>query len=182
MTMQLGFPASDSIVLGGERIPGVWHLLPGLKEFGWQEQKGMGLSGATLRITGDPLVKCEFVVQFFRESDWVDFQSYRAKYFRKPAVSQGTKSTYSLAIQHPELHAVGVNAVVFGKVPWFTNTGKGLWVGQVHFIEYRLAQPALESPRAKIPSVTTKPPVAQTALEQENVGLAAELKAARDAP
>jgi hypothetical protein len=173
------FPSTDSLILGGDRLPGVWHLLPGAKEFGWQEQKGTGLTGATLRPIGDPLVTCEFLVQFFRESDWDDFQPFRAKYFRKPVVTQGTKSNYAIPIQHPELHANGIDAVVLVKVPFFTNTGKGNWVGHVHFKQYRKPIPALESPRAKLPSVTKKPPVAQTALEQEIAQKTSQLLGAR---
>jgi hypothetical protein len=162
----MSFPATDSIVLAGDRLPGVWHLLPGYKEFGWQEQKGVGLTGATLRITGDPLVTCEFLVQFFKESDWDAFEPYRAKYFRKPVVQQGANVNYSLQIQHPELHANGIDAVVLLKVPFFTNTGKGNWVGHVHFKQYRPPKPALESPRATLTTVAKKPPVALTARQQ----------------
>lgn len=174
------FPATDSLVLGDDRLPGVWHLLPGSKEYGWQEQKGMGLAGATLLMTGDPLVKCQFLVQFFREQDWDDFQPFRAKYFKKPVPSQqGSTKTYALKIQHPELHAVGVDAVVLLKVPWWTNTGKGNWVGTVEFSQYRAPVPIKESPRAKIPSVSKKPPVAQTAREQENAAKLQQLLGSR---
>jgi len=176
----MSFPATDSIILGGDRIPGVWHLLPGQKEFGWQEQAGTGLSGATLKLTGDPLVKFSFLVQFFNEADWDAFQPYRAKYFKKPVPAPaGSTKTFALAIQHPELHAVGVDAVVLRKIPWFTNTGKGNWVGNVEFSQYRAPIPVKESPRAKIPSVAKKPPVAQTALEQENAAKLKQLLGAR---
>jgi hypothetical protein len=174
-----GFPATDRIILGGDAIPGVWHLLPGQKEFGWQELAGVGISGATLKLTGDPLVKFSFLAQFFKSTDWDAFQPFRAKYFKKPVPTQGTNATYAIAIQHPELHAVGVDAVVLRKIPWFTNTGKGNWVGTVEFSQYRAPQPVPESPRAKIPSITKKPPVAQTALEQENARKAKELFGSR---
>ena len=178
----MSFPATDSLVLGGDRLPGVWHLQPGTKEYGWQEQKGIGLTGATLRLVGDPLADAVFMVSFFREIDWDAFQPFRAKYFKKPVVTQGTKANYAIAIQHPELHAYGIDAVVLHKVPYFTNDGKGRWFGQVHFKQYRAPKPALESPRAKLPSVSKKPPVAQTALEQENAKKLQQLLGARGSP
>ena len=176
----MSFPATDRIILGGDAIPGVWHLLPGAKEFGWQEQAGVGLSGATLLLTGDPLVKFSFLVQFFREADWDDFQPYRAKYFKKPApIPPGSTKSYAIAIQHPELHAVGIDAAVLRKVPWWVNTGKGNWVGTVDFSQYRAPIPVKESPRAKLPTVDKKPPVAQTARQIEIANKKALLLGAR---
>lgn len=161
------FPGVETIVLAGERMWGQWQLQPGAKVYGWQEQQGFALSGATLRITGDPLVHATFLVRFFRPQDWQNFQSQRARLLKKPVFSVATKTNYAMGIQYPELNAVGVTSVVVGKNPWFCNTGKGLWVGQVEFIQYRPAIAAIESPRATIPSVAAPSPAAADQVEAE---------------
>jgi hypothetical protein len=141
------FPAQDTIILGTDTMPGVWWLNPGAKEFGWQQQQGMWLTGATLLPTGDPLVECSFTVRFFNPADWAAFQPLRTKYLKKPVFNPATRATTALAIFHRELYALGVTAVVPKKTPFFTMVGKSLWLGQVDFIQYRPPKLAPEAPR-----------------------------------
>jgi hypothetical protein len=83
----LGFPAVDTIILGSDTMPGQWILLPGGKEFGFQEQQATGISGATIRPIGDPLVHAHFLVRFWNAQDWARFQPLRTRYLSKAAVT-----------------------------------------------------------------------------------------------
>lgn len=161
------FPGVNTITLAGKVLPGQWVLQPGASEFVFQEQQGIGLSGATLRVIGDKLAHCVFTAFFWKDSDWDLFQPIRKQYLTKAVYQQGTAGTYSIGIVHPELNFLGITAVALAKTPWFTRTPQGKWYGSVEFIQYRKPKPALESPDAAIPAAATPAPVAQDAYEQE---------------
>jgi len=174
-----GFPAADTIKLGQDTMPGQWILMPGQREFGWQIQKGWGLSGATVRPIGDELAAPVFLVRFWTTADWNAFQPFRRKYLAKAVFSVSGNKTYAIGIVHPELNALGITAVVPRKVPWFTNTGKGLWVGNVELLQYRPAVIVAEQPLAAIPAAAAPTPSAQDSLEQEQLTHQAQIQGAR---
>lgn len=166
----MSFPGVNTITLGNSILPGQWILLPGAAEFVFQEQQGIGLSGATLRVIGDKLAHAVFLARFWNVADWDAFQPIRKKYLTRAVYSQGGgPGTYTIGIVHPELNFLGVTAVALAKTPWFVNAGKGLWTGQVEFIQYRKPKPALESPDAAIPAAAEPNPVAADAFEQEQL-------------
>lgn len=174
------FPATDTIALGTDVMPGNWILqAPCEKEYGWQIQKGIGLSGATVRPIGDELVVARFLVRFFNSAEWDLFQPFRAKYLSKPTFSVIGGVGYAIGITHPELNKLGVNAVVPKKQPAFTNSGKGLWIGTVEFLQYRKPRPALESPNASIPALAESVVNAADALNQEQGLHTAQITGAR---
>jgi hypothetical protein len=174
-----GFPSVDTIILGGDRMPGQWILQPTSKEYGWQVQKGWALAGATVRPIGDELVSASFLVRFHTAADWAAFQPFRRRYLAKALFTAGGEATYAIGIVHPELNALGVTAVVPRKVPAFTNNGKGLWTGTVEFLQYRKAVPVPESPQAAIPAAAAPAPSAADALEQEQQAHQEEVQGAR---
>jgi hypothetical protein len=143
-------------------MPGQWILQAGAKIFGWQEQKGWFLTGASLRPTGDPLVSFSFLVKFWDVRDWNSFQQFRTKYLTRP-VFTGASVNYAIGIIHPELNFHGVTQVVPAETPFFTNNGKGLWTGTVKFLQYRKPVAALESPAAAIPGAAPPTPSANDA-------------------
>lgn len=173
------FPAVDTIKLGGDTMPGQWILQPTAKEYGWQIQKGWGQAGASVMPVGDELVVATFLVRFHRAHDWAAFQPYRMKYLQKALVQRGGQATYALSIEHPELQALGVVAVVPRKTPVFTNNGKGLWTGTVEFLQFRLAKPMPEQPRAQIPAAPEPTPSSEDALNQAGAAHQDEVEGAR---
>lgn len=173
------FPFQDTIVLGVDMMPGVWWLLPGAKEFGWQQQKGTGLTGASLLPIGDPLVEASFLVKFFAPADWTKFQPFRIKYLTKPVFNPATRVAAAIGIKHRELNALGVTVVVPKKTPWFTNVGKSLWVGQVDFIQYRPPRLAKEAPRNVYAPETGAQPSAADVVDQANATNKAGIRGAR---
>lgn len=179
LNQTLTFPAVDTIKLGVDTMPGNWILLPTYKEFGWQQQKGWGLTGATVRPTGDELVVAPFLVRFWNPFEWSAFQNFRRKYLSKAVFSVAGNLTYAIGIVHPELNALGVESVVPRKVPAFTNNGKGLWSGTVEFLQYRKPQPVLETPNAAIPAAAAPQPSATDSLQQEQLSKQAQLGGSR---
>jgi hypothetical protein len=165
----VGFPSVDTIRLGNDLMPGQWVLMPGGREFGWQEQKGWGLAGATVRPIGDELAHPTFLVKFWSAADWDLFQVFRLKYLQKQAFGLGAARTYAIGIFHPELNSLGITSVVVKRTPWFVNNGRGLWSGIVEFTQYRKPQPVLETPKASIPAAQAPTPSAQDQLEREMV-------------
>lgn len=163
----MGFPGVNTISLGESELPGQWILQPGAAEFVFQEQQGIGLSGATLRVIGDKLAHATFLAIFWKESDWDRFQPIRKKYLTRAVYKQGTAGSYAIGIKHPELNFLGIVSVALAKTPWFTRTPQGKWYGQVEFIQYRKPKPALESPDAAIPAAAEPNPSAQDSYEQE---------------
>lgn len=163
----MAFPGVNSIRLGGTLLPGQWILQPGAKEFLFQEQQGIGLSGATARFIGDKLARCTFLANFWSLADWDAFQPIRAKYLTEAVFKQGTSGTYAIGITHPELNFLKITSVTLAKTPWFVRTGPARWYGQVEFLQYRPPKPALESPDATIPAAAEPQPSAQDAYEQE---------------
>jgi hypothetical protein len=167
----MAFPGVNTISLGGSVLPGKWSLMPGGAEFIFQEQQGIGLDGASLRIIGAKLAYPSFVAEFWKVADWDAFQPLRKKFLTKAVYaqlgSQGT--TYAIGIVHPELNFLGITSVVLAKAPWFVNVGKGRWVGQVDFKQYRPSKVAPESPDAAIPAAAEPAPSAQDAFEQEQL-------------
>lgn len=161
-----GFPGVNTIALSGEVMPGQWILQPGGKPFGWQEQKGISLTGATLRAIGDPLVHVVFLVKFWTVADWDKFQPLREKYLVRPAFSTSKAFTYAIGIIHPELNALGIDAIVPEETPFFTNNGKGLWTGNVKLQQYRKPIAALESPPAVLPAAAKPVPASLDNLDR----------------
>src|SRR4029077_9900215 len=64
------FPAVNTITLAGQTMPGRWILTDATKVFGWQIQKGFGLSGAFAFPIGDELVVPKFTVVIWTSSDF----------------------------------------------------------------------------------------------------------------
>jgi hypothetical protein len=184
MTQSLGFPGTfpkkDTITLGSDEMPGSWVLEPGAITFGWQTQQGWGLDGAVIKPTGRHLAHPTFLVRFWDVAAWNAFQPLRRKYLSKAAYTLAAFKTYAISILHTELNNAGVLFVAPEEVPWFTNTGRGLWVGTVKFIEYTgTPKPVLESPDAVIPAVGAPQPSAADNAKAETALHEAELKGSR---
>lgn len=172
------FPAVNTFSIAGTILPGKWTLQGTAKKFGWQVQKGYGLSGAFLFPTGDELVVAQFRGEFWATEDW---QIYRDQ-VRKPLLATGsfvvggTVSSKAMGIDHPELKALGVTAVVVTEVGAGIQEDGGLWVTELEFTQFRPPIVAPPKPKTVIPDIVKPAPVAQDAQDVEIDALTKKLK------
>lgn len=175
------FPAVNTITLAGQTMPGQWVLSDASKVFGWQEQKGFGLSGAFAFPTGDELVHAKFTVSIWTSVDFAAFREVRKSLLKKPVFTVGgTLTSKALGIDHPELKAMGVTAVVVKSVSAMVNDGTGLWTCSVEFLQWRKPVLALPKPSTVIPDAPPPQPTAQDAQDieiQQHLGERAKLGA-----
>lgn len=169
------FPAVNTIILASQVMPGKWTLTAAPKKFGWQIQKGFGLSGAFVFPIGDELVVPKFTISIWKSADYAVFRQVRKVLLKKPVFTLGgTLTSKALGIDHPELKDLGVDAVVVGAVNPMINDGTGLWEGEVEFIQWRPPKLAPPRPSGKIPDVAQPSPTAKDAQDIELQRLQAE--------
>jgi len=169
------FPQVDTISLAGQTMPGRWLLVDATKVFGWQIQKGNFLSWATLLPTGDEIVAAKFEVWIWKQSDFAIFREVRKVLLKKPVFSQGgTLTSSAMGIDHPELKALGVTAVVVKSISPMVNDEFGTWRGTVEFYQWRRPKPAPPKPSTTIPDVVKPAPTAQDLQDVELQKLRAE--------
>lgn len=156
------FPSVRTISIAGFVLPGKWTLVEAEKVFGWQIQQGYGLSGAFIFPKGDELVVAKFLGEFWASADFFQFRQLRSQLFKKPVFTVGgTISSAALGIDHPELKALGVTAVVVLKEHAAVQDGHGLWSVKIDFLQFRAPLPAPPIPKTKIPDVAAPQPTAQ---------------------
>lgn len=171
------FPAVNSISLAGQVLAGRWKLVSAPKVFGWQIQKGFGLSGAFAFPTGDELVVPKFLVWIWTSADFGTFVEQRKLLLKKPVFSiGGTLTSKALGISHPELKALGVTDVVVKSVDPLVNDEEkgGMWEGYVEFLQWRKPVLALPKPSTSIPDNGPPQPTAVDAQDKELQALRAE--------
>ena len=163
------FPYANTITLGGVTAPGKWSLVRAPKLYGWQVQQAYGLTGAAVFPKGDPLVVAVFKVEIWDGViDWPAFLAFDRLYLKKPVVAvAGALSGYAIGIEHPELNRLGVKSVVPLEVNPFIPDEHGLFISEVHFLQYRKPKPALSKPLASIPDTSPPAPTAQDAAQRE---------------
>jgi hypothetical protein len=172
----------ESFNLGGTLLPGQWLLTDATRVFGWQVQKGAGLTGATLFPTGDDPMTLKFAVKIWSNVDAALYRTLLKTLLRKPVgfVPGTTKlqASAALGIDHPGALDLGVTAVVVKSVtglmnPLVTSGGKGAWTAAVEFLEWRTPIPAEKKPTQKTPDVAPASPTAANNVQLENVQMAA---------
>lgn len=177
------FPAVNTITLAGQTMPGRWLLLDAPKVFGWQIQKGFGLSGAFAFPTGDELIVAKFQVWIWKSVDFQAFREVRKLLLKKPVFSVGgLLSSKAMGIYHPELKDLGVEAVVVKSVTPMVNDEYGTWVGTVEFLQWRTPKLAPPKPAGTIPDIVKPAPSAQDAQDIELQQLRAERAAIAGRP
>jgi hypothetical protein len=169
------FPQVNTITLASQTMPGRWLLTDATKVFGWQIQKGFGLSGAFAFPTGDELIVPKFTVWIWKSSDYLIFREMRKLLLKKPVFAiGGTLTSSALGIYHPELKDLGVESVVVKSVSPMVNDEQGTWIGTVEFLQWRKPKLALPKPSGTIPDVVKPAPTAQDAQDIELQKLRAE--------
>lgn len=174
------FPSVNSFTIGAVTLPGKWTLTEAHRTFGWQIQKGYGLTGATVFPIGDDLVIAKFKGEFWSSTDFYIFRkTIRNLFFTKAAITAAGLVSGAIGIAHPELAALGVKAVVMHTMYAAIQEEKGLWVQHVDFLEYRPPLPAIKKPAFVIPPVAAPIPVALTNQQIEARDLANSATAKR---
>ncbi len=173
------FPSVNSFTLIGYTMPGKWILQDATKKFGWQIQQGYALSGAVVYPKGDELIVAKFKGQIWNNTDMATFIDIRKRLLTKPTFSKGAAiGDQAFGIDHPELKAMGVTAVVVAEITPLKDAGGGLWECTVDLLQYRPPIPAPTPPKQIIPDaqrnpVTTAIVGSEVALGLKSVELAA---------
>jgi hypothetical protein len=179
------FPSVNTISLAGQVMAGKWELVDAQKVFGWQIQKGFGLSGAFAFPIGDELVVPKFLVTIWKQFDFLQFREQRKLLLKKPVFSVGgTLTSKALGVTHPELKALGVTDVVVKSLgPMVNDLEKGgLWTCTVEFLQWRKPILALPRPAGTIPDNGPPQPTAVDAQDKELQALRAERAALAGPP
>lgn len=170
------FPAVDTFTIVGLKMPGKWTLLDAPKVFGWQIQQGFGLSGATVFPIADELVVAKFRGEMWESPDYEVYKQIRKNILVKPVFSVGgALIAGALGIDHPELAALGVKAVVLKEIRPTIQEEGGLWVAHVDFLQYRPPLPIAKKPTFVVPDTgpgTIGPP---TRYASERDGLTSQI-------
>lgn len=146
------FPYAYSITLAGDLMPGKWTLKEAPKKFGWQIQKGFGLSGAFVAFMGDELIVPKFEIELWASDDCRRFKLLRKTKLNKAVLFiQGALTTAAMGIDHPELKALGCGAVVVGQVGPLLLQSAGEFHTEVTFIQWRPRVVAAATPQQKTP-------------------------------
>lgn len=172
------FPAVNSFTLASFPLPGKWTLLSADKVYGWQIQKGFGLSGATIFPHGDEIIEPKFRGEFWAAADVAVFKEIRKQILSEAVVSlPGGLSAAAMGIDHPELKALGVTAVAIHKITPLIQEEGGLWTIYIDFLQWRRPIPAPPKPTFAVPDVSPPMPTAQDAQDIETQALQAQAAA-----
>lgn len=184
MTTPLGpvtsFPMVDSFTIAGIPMPGRWTLTDAKKKFGWQIQMAYGLSGAVVIPSGDPLVVAKFKGEFWDAGDYAIYKDVRKKFLNRGLLVIGGAVACAMGIQHPELKAMGLDAVVVLEIGPAIDAGTGLWVVTIDFLQYRPPLPVVPKPARKTPDVPPTVPTAKGLQQLEQQKLRAEAQKQMD--
>jgi hypothetical protein len=170
------FPAVNTFTIASFTMPGKWTLLSATKVFGWQIQQGVALNGATLNPVGDPPVTAKFRGEMWEPAQFALFKEIRKQILSTAVFTMGGGLlTAAMGIDHPELNAMGVSAVVMKEMEPAIQEDGGLWVAHVDFLQYRRPSPALPKPKVTIPPISPPVPTPRNALEIKADQLNAEI-------
>lgn len=131
----LGVPTPGTIPRGG--IKGFD------RETGWDVKKGKGVQGATLTLISQPPCEGSILLQligpggFYADgqasTDFAQWDQFVSLVLMQSPASQKASG---LAIFHPQLQSIGINAVVVQKFSGPMHVGKGLYHATIHLIEW----------------------------------------------
>lgn len=178
------FPIVNTLQVNGIPLTGKWTLTSAKKVFGWQIVRPYAWAGGRVLPSGDELVVATFKGEFWDETDMQAFEALRPLLFSKPTftVTPGVGPgaiTAALAIKHPELQVLGMDAAVVKSASAMMNDGYGLWSLTIELLEYHPPLPAPPAPSQKIPAAPAPP--APSAITNEQIEAAKAQKANADA-
>lgn len=132
----------DFVILAGQRTPGIAEVQGFHSPRQWDERKGYGLSGATLRYRGIGLAKGKLIIRLTTEQDWADWHDF-APVVKRPPVGE---RAHALDISHPLLEQLDIRAVVVEDVGQPTQDDRGTWTIVIELKEYRKPVVQLSTP------------------------------------
>ena len=121
----------DTVVIGGEYMPGLASVGKPKRTFKWDKKEGPGTQGDSLTYRGSRLV--DFVVDLtFWEAEQVD--EWDAK---SGGLEPDPKNIRALDIVHPTLERLKVRSIVVVEITELFHKGKGEWGVQIGVNEYK---------------------------------------------
>lgn len=137
----------DFAILAGVRTPGICEVQGFKIPLRWDERRGYGLSGATLRFRGIALSRGKLILRLYTEQHWTDWETF-APIVQRPPLGE---RAHSLEISHPILEDLGVRSVVIESVSQPTQTADGVWTIEIALIQWQRPQIALSTPAGATP-------------------------------
>ena len=178
---------SDALRIAGEYSPGVCRISKGGLDFKWQQQSGYGVNGGVTFI-GQELTTFDCVFEFFRQDQIDDFAAWQKKHllpslFVQKQLNSGflpnTPRPKALAVYHPSLAEVGINACVPTHIGLLSETGVASkkWAKAVTFLHWRPPFVQLGKPKAPIPDTKKVAPTALDAAQLQMRSLRQDIQA-----
>lgn len=155
-------PLPHYFLLGDQRSPGISRVRGGGIPREFQEQKGSGTDGNSLRYSGAPLQEFEVEIELTTGEHFEEWKTFR------PLLDKPKPGTQPAAydFHHPLTDDVGITKVVVVDRSMLEEPEPGRWVTKVKFKSYRKPKPVVSKP-SSIESAKDDAPKAETALERE---------------
>lgn len=135
----------DVFVLAGRAAPGLAEVTGAGTPRGWDERKGLGLSGATLAQVGDGLPKFTVYVYLWESAHFTAWESWRSLVKRAP---RGTRYLPQ-DCYYPDLDELGINRAVVLDLKQRESVGDlGLYRYPIDMQEWRKPLPIYNVPAA----------------------------------
>lgn len=135
----------DVFLVSGLALPGIAVLDAASLESGWDEQKGQGQSGATVKYTGDGLAKPKVRLTLWKREHFTAWDA-ALKVLQAGKPEKGRKAQ-ALDVSHPELERLGIRSLVVTSIGQLKHEGGGRWTVEISFLQYRAPAPASGSPK-----------------------------------
>lgn len=129
----------DVVFLAGQATPGIAELQGWGSPRNFDERRGYGLSGATLRFRGVGLASGKLVLRLYTPEDWDAWDAFRPLVARPPAGERPS----ALDIVHPFTIELGVTSVVVTELKQPVIDDNGVTTIEIALKEYRRPQLAL---------------------------------------
>lgn len=137
----------DYITINGVRSPGVARVTGAERVAKWDEQAGMGASGATLTYGGESLAEITVGFELWEDSHFLAWDAFST--FLVPPKILGMAKPIAYELRHPILDELRISAVVFMSRTQLTEDGEtGKYKCTAKWKEYRAPKPIVGSANA----------------------------------
>lgn len=168
--------AYDTVTIDGKQSPGLAEVRGAAQIMDWDVQKGIMLSGAFVRYTGDNLAKFTITIKIGYDGfggksaiqQWEAWEEFK-KVIAKPP--RGARPT-AKSIWHPWLAELGIMSMVIEERSQFEEVAPSVWATTIKCLQFRGPVPAGAQPKISEP--------AQDPIEQYISGLREQKDALAD--
>jgi hypothetical protein len=137
----------DYITLAGNKSPGLAEVRGASSPRKWDEQDGVGISGAVLLFKGRGLAHFSVILKLCSAQDWSDWFAWKPVVDKLPSQRGGEgKDSGALSIWHPLLEQLDIKAVAVAEVMQPEQVGDGEWAIEIKFVEFRRPKYTLAKP------------------------------------